>query len=271
MTARKKRKPDLPSFRKPPVIEVVCGIKFEPLKDLRIPHIGLFWDNVRGEFPKCEHAPPLSFGPDVIDSATGLPVPRVWLIDSSDERLIQIQRDVFFYNWRKRENKKTYPRYKTIIRPFRKNFKLFKDFLGEHDIGNLNPTECELIYINHIPQGDSWHSSADFGKIFPDFNWRSSITRFLSLPSHITWRTSFPLPENKGFLNIKLEHGHRKIDEMPILVLELKANGLGADKSLNAIWKWFGLAHEWIVRGFADITGSSVQNTVWQRDDSLTG
>ena len=33
----------LPDYKKPPVIEVVCGISFETIEKFRGPHLGLFW------------------------------------------------------------------------------------------------------------------------------------------------------------------------------------------------------------------------------------
>jgi uncharacterized protein (TIGR04255 family) len=52
----------LPSFGKPPVIEVVCGVQFEPVEGLLAPHLGSFWDQIRSEFPRCREVPPLFGG-----------------------------------------------------------------------------------------------------------------------------------------------------------------------------------------------------------------
>ncbi len=270
MIAKRNNSENLPSFRNPPINEVVCGIKFEVLRNFKLPHFGLFWDSVRKTFPLTEHAPTLGGGILNVDEATGLPIPRVWLINRMEDRLIQIQNDMFYCNWRDRGKKKSYPRYNTLIQQFRKNFSLFDKFIDEYQLGPLKPTDCELTYINYLPEGSGWSTAAHFGKIFPDFMWRSNIQRFLPLPDQITWRSVFSLPENKGDLEVKLQPGVRKIDETPVLVLELRARGLGPDKSLNAVWDWFSTAHEWIVRGFADITGPEIQEEIWKRDDSFT-
>lgn len=262
----------LPSYRKPPVMEVVCGLRFEPLEGFKIPHVGLFWEKVRKEFPNCQHALPLGLGgPSSTDPATGLPVPRVWLINRADDRLIQMQRDVFIYNWRKRKENQPYPRYRRILKSFKRNLDRFTTFLDDHGINLPTPTECELTYINHIVQGQGWQTAADAGKIFRDFNWRSGRSRFLPNPIETAWRTTFALPEDKGRLNVKLEQRTRAIDNMPVLVLELSARGIGSDKSLHALWSWFPIAHEWIVRGFADFASSQIQHEVWERDDDFAG
>lgn len=69
----------LPSYRKPPVNEVVCGMRFHISDKLRIPHIGLLWDKFRVDYPIIQHAPPIvsAKGEVLVDDSTGLPLPRV--------------------------------------------------------------------------------------------------------------------------------------------------------------------------------------------------
>lgn len=271
MSPKKSAAPTLPSYRKPPVIEVVCGLRFEPLEKLKIPHIGQFWERIRKEFPNCEHAAPLGLGPGSIDPKTGLPMPLVWLINKGGDRLIQLQRDAFIYNWRRTKGTRKYPRYSRIIKPFKKNLVIFEKFLQEHEISVLTPTECELTYVNHITREHGWESVSDLGKFVPDLGWRSCPDRFLPDSTQLTWHAKFPLPEDKGQLHVKIEETVRKIDNIPILVFVLSARGLGADRSPNALWSWFSVAHEWIVRGFTDLTSLEVQNEAWERDDDFTG
>ncbi len=269
-----KTKPEptpLPSYRNPPVHEVVCGVKFAALERFMVPHIGLFWDSVRKDFPNCEHAAPLSLDPSVFDAATGFPIPRIWLINRSEDRLIQLQRDIFFYNWRRRSKNKPYPRYKNIIKAFEKNIRNFEVFIKENELGELSIKSFELTYINHIIQGEGWKSLRDIGTVFPDCSWKVKSSRFLPVPSTIAWRASFPLPEGQGTLNAKVDRVMRRSDERPLFTLELRATGSGADNSLDNMKEWFNTAHEWVVRGFADLTGRRVQDEIWRRDDSLTG
>lgn len=271
MSSKRVSAKPFPSYRNPPVIEVVCGLRFQPLEPFKIPHIGLFWTKVLSDFPNCEHAPPLSFGPETFDPSSGLPIPRIWLINEKDNRLIQIQKDAFLYNWRKRSEDEPYPRYKSIIRPFKKYLNDFSKFLKEHKISPIVPIDCELTYINHITVEHGWKPGSQVGKFLPDVWWRARRGRFLPRPATIVWRARVPLPEDNGQLIIKLEQGTRKIDNVPILKLELSARGLGADKTLKSVWNWFEVAHEWIVRGFADLTSFEVQERVWKRYDKSTG
>ena len=255
---------NLPDYKNPPVIEVACGISLETIKKFRGQHLGLFWQKVRNEFPICEHAPRLEIGPSPIDFANYLP--RMWFINEKQNMLIQLQDDKFYLNWRRMQQEESYPRYNKIIKSFQSNLNIFEKFLDKEDLGSINPLKCELTYINHIPKAEGWESLADLNKVFKDFAW-SANDRFLPPPSGLGGQASFSLPKNKGRLNVTLQHGARKIDKNPILILQLTATGLGAEKTMDAVWEWFELAHEWIVCGFTDLTATTIQNEIWQRID----
>ncbi|GAG78987.1 unnamed protein product, partial [marine sediment metagenome] len=47
----------LPSYKNPPVNEVVCGLRFDTPDKLRIPHIGFLWDKFRADYPIIQHVP----------------------------------------------------------------------------------------------------------------------------------------------------------------------------------------------------------------------
>jgi len=85
-------------------------------------------------------------------------------------------------------------------------------------------------------------------------------------PTNVAWQVRFELPENKGSLNVKLSQATRKIDGVPSLILELTAKGLGEEKTAGAIRDWFELAHEWIVRGFTELTEKEIQENIWKRE-----
>ena len=262
----------LPHYKKPPVTEVVCGIVFEKIDGFKAPHFGLFWQKVHADFPTCEHAPTLGFPPKFADPTIeiGLPLPRIWFVNKKKNELIQLQTDRFYYNWRKMQEEEVYPRYQSVVKAFKTNFEIFENFLKDEALGSPKPIECELTYINHIPKGDGWSAVADIHDLMPDLDWRSDNRRFLPEPNNLGWQAIFHLPEDMGRLHVKLDQASRKIDNLPLFALEISARGLGADKSREAIWNWFELAHTWIVRGFADLTGTTIQKTIWEREDDFT-
>lgn len=257
----------LPSYLRPPLIEVVCGAVFKSLPAMRIPHVGLFWNLIRNQYPTCQHADPLDPAPENFDSATGLPLPRIWLIGESGNNLVQIQGDRLFFNWRKINETDEYPHHRVVLASFRKIFGEFQSFLSEHQLGTIELSRCELTYINHVFQGEHWKSLAEISNVLPDLCWRQT-KRFLPLPSDLGWNTGFALPDGKGRLVINLKQATRRTDKAPLAVLELTARGLGAEKTVEAAWEWFSVAHEWIVRGFADITASEIQRNLWNLEEA---
>lgn len=258
----------LPSFKNPPINEVVCGVRFNPSDNFRIPHFGLLWEKFRSDYPIIQHAPPLvsAKGEITIDTASGIPLPRIWFINKEDDQVIQFQIDRFYFNWRRRKN--DYPRYSYVIKQFENLWNTVVNFFHEYNYGEFNPIECELSYINHIPKGEGWDTINDLSKIFSDFPWNQTTGRFLPEPENVTWQTNFKLPENKGHLTVSLKQAIRTEDKVPLIVFELTARGPVESNDKNNILKWFDLAHEWIVRGFVDLTTQDVQENIWERENN---
>ena len=108
MTTRLLRLEDLPDFRNPPLVETVLSLQFQPLRGFKSVHVGLLWHQFRDTFPLIEEHPPL----DVFHETFGVPppgqvevtieekppLPRVWFLDESETKLIQIQADRFIHN-----------------------------------------------------------------------------------------------------------------------------------------------------------------------------
>jgi len=255
----------LPNYKNPPVNEVVCGLQFQASDNLRVPHIGLLWNKFRSEYPIIQHAPPLmsAMGDIKVDSITGIPLPRIWFINKSDDQLVQFQIDRIYFNWRRR--KREYPHYNHIINNFDKILDISRNIFNEFNLGEFKPIELELSYINHIPRGQGWETIDDLQKLFSDFNWNKSNTRFLKNLDKIAWTTEFILPEQKGRLNINLKHAIRTEDKMPLLVFEFITKGNAQSDRIEDIHKWFNLAHEWIVQGFTDLTTPEIQK-IWGRE-----
>lgn len=259
----------LPSFKKPPINEVVCGVRFFPPDNFRVPHIGLLWEKFRPYYPVIQHAPPLvsAKGEIAIDKTLGVPLPRIWFINKEDDQLIQFQIDRIYFNWRRRKN--DYPRYSYVIKHFENLWDIVVNLFNEFNLGNFNPIECELTYVNHIPKGEGWNTIKDLSKIFNVFTWNHVTERFLQEPENVAWQTNFKLPENKGSLTISLKQAIRTEDQVPLFVLELTARGPAESNNKDTILKWFDLAHEWIVLSFVDLTTQEVQTKVWERENDI--
>jgi uncharacterized protein (TIGR04255 family) len=256
---------ELPYYKNPPVNEVVCGLRFKTPDNLKIPHIGILWSKFLNDYPVIQHAPPIasSKGEIIIDKQVNVPLPRVWFVNMKDDQLIQFQFDRFYFNWRKRERK--YPRYQYVIKNYLKILDVLRDFFINNDLGELKPLEYELTYLNHIPQGEGWETIEDLPNLFRDFIWNMSAERFLQNPQKITWGIEFQLPEQNGTLFVNLKHGIKKSDKRPILILELSVKLIDDSILIEKILEWYNLSHEYIVRGFSDLTTPEIQK-IWGRE-----
>jgi len=262
---------DLPDYEKPPVNEVVCGIQFKTLDGFRIPHFGLFWETCKTEFPTCQEVAPLipiieRFGVDEVDVQPPgeFPLPRVWFVNGNDTGIIQVQRDRFLHNWKKGRPTDEYPRYPVVIERFKQHLQSFESFLVQHDLGKIEPTQYEMSYVNHISEGEGWSTLADLSQLFRDYCWHTE-GRFLPNIEHVNLRKTFALPDRKGRMHVSIRDGKRRDDDRPVILFEFTIRGFPDNASHEAMWAWFDLAREWIVRGFTDLTTDAVQKNVWRR------
>lgn len=271
----KTREEPLPDYERPPVIEVVCGIQYAPMKDFRATTFGLFWQTIRADYVTVEEVAPLS---PVIEPLTSAPapalakleffdsppLPRLFFLHREHEWLLQLQQDRFLHNWRKENEEDVYPRYPTIYGMFWDAWERFLSFLTNEKIGPPVINQLEITYINHIPAGQGWETLADLGKMFLDISWARS-ERFLPPPESVGLKWTFMLPDSKGRLHISLKHAVRVADNQPVLLCELTARGVPVSDDKTAIKDWFDIGREWIVRGFADIIDLKTQREQWGR------
>lgn len=259
-------------FETPPVGEVVCGIQFKSLDGLVAAHFGQLWERYKSDgYSRATDesilAPQIeSFGSESLDLSEPFSfLPRVWLHTGDGTAILQVQRDRFLHNWKKSSTQTKYPRYHCIKNLFKQRFDTFKSFLKEYEIGQIQPIQYEITYVNHIIQGQGWNSIEDIGNILPDFQWHSSSNRFLPVPSNLMVQMSFDLPSTEARLHAVARFVYREPDHKLILLLELTVRGMPSDTSSDEMWDWFDTAREWIVRAFADLTHDEVQTKLWRR------
>jgi uncharacterized protein (TIGR04255 family) len=147
----------VPAYRNPPIDELAIGVQFPAIPKFLDIHSALYWQRVRDQYPRVESQPRLE-GP--IEGLDPSPVPvqfvpidvrqvRNWLINETDDQLIQIQNSRFVYNWRHRET--PYPKFEPLLGRFRVQFELFCDFLTEEGLERPLVQQIELTYINWVP------------------------------------------------------------------------------------------------------------------------
>ena len=264
----------LPDFNEPPVIETVLGLQFDSLESFSIPHFGLYWFKILADYPKFNVQPPLTHVVEQFGEETrkpysiemGLaPFPelRCWFVNDTENRLIQIQKDRFIYNWRKIKETEEYPHYDYLKPKFIEEWNRFCQFLEEVKLGNVNINQCEITYVNHIDIGKGWKSYGDLNKVFSCWSGDPSVN-FLPEPEMVSLNTRYVMPEKRGRLYIIMQPGIRRHDAKEILQLQLIARGKPASSSIEDIMEWFDLGHEWIVKGFTDFTTDNMHE-IWGR------
>ena len=254
-------------FNNPPVNEVVLATHFNPpLTSLRSEHIGLFWDRIRYDFPTVLQQPPLpprAGNPFNMLDGELFPMPRFWFIAQDDTFVIQLQKDAFIFNWRRRGSA-SYPRFDSNIKPaFDKYYNVLDEFAQKVLAQPSPPIEsCELTYINSIDPSDHWASLGDTPKVIPSF----------SVPDPDLNANLVGLNCNYLYnlaANVTLNVGIRSATrpDMPNaqkLIFEIKIVGQLEKQTKAAADEWFQVSHDRINSCFERITSSEMQETYWQ-------
>jgi uncharacterized protein (TIGR04255 family) len=266
--------PPIPKFDHPPVYETVLGVQFNPLKDFSIPHYGLYWALIRGNYPKYEVHPPLNPAVERFDvgsrkdTKTGIEVVavpdiRTWFLNNDGTILLQVQKDRFLQNWRKMQDGDVYPHYDQLKPKFFQEWRMFCQFLEDTGIERPDVNQCEVTYVNHIDVGLGSRRYGELQKIISCWSGKYS-GNFLSDPESVNFTSRYLLPENKGRLHVTLQPAIRRRDAKEILRLNLTVRGRPNSSETDDISEWLDLGHDWVVRGFADIT-SGEMHKIWGR------
>lgn len=257
-------------FKNPPINEVIIGAYFDqPIMPLRSEHIGLFWSQIRSEFPNIQQQPELTLpivGPNfslqfgLVDEP--YPMPRFWFSSEDGTILIQIQKNAFILNWRKREGE--YPHFENVKGLFDRYLENFLSFLrAELKVDGVSIQVTELTYSNLVESGGFWNSPLDTPRLIPSIAILHVGAPSDSLPD-FNYLTAYRFAPDLS-LNVAIRTGRKTTDaSKAVLVLELRAIGaLGAAAKSEAD-KWYGRAHDMIGHCFLNITNPDIQREYWQ-------
>ncbi|MCE9577063.1 MAG: TIGR04255 family protein [Deltaproteobacteria bacterium] len=262
----------LPKFANPPIVETVLGFEFSPIR-WSVPHFGLFWSEIRSQYPHHEVQPPLNslierFGNDRISPNLQIqflqhPLVRCWFVDPSNRRLIQIQQDRFIQNWRKQGPEDQYPHYEQIWPGFEKEWARFCAFSEREELGQPQVTQCEVTYVNQIERGAAWSSLNDLGDVVTF--WKSTpASSYLPAPEAVLAKIAFVIPRLAARLHVELQHALRTPDLTEVLQLSITVRGQPKSGSSADLNEWMGLAREVVVRSFVDLTTPRMHE-IWKR------
>jgi uncharacterized protein (TIGR04255 family) len=254
------------TFERPPINEVVVGCTFEPVSALLIPHFGAFWDLVRNDYPLCEHAQPVAdeSGNLAVDLQSQTPLPRVWLLSADRVRLLQLQTDRFYCNWRQSDKDNSpYSRFESVYGPYKQYLQTLATFLATQLDAQIKTRKLVVTYVNLLKQGHEWQTQVDLPRVF----------RHLQVPvalkggaiEHWAHKASYALSGGPGKLTVTINPAQHKVTEQQLLRIELTA-ACDVDQLGDVMQdEWFELAHQSIVQGFCDLTADNVQRVHWGR------
>jgi uncharacterized protein (TIGR04255 family) len=269
----------LPRFSNPPVVEVALSVMLEPLTELRAAHIGLLWEQVRERFPKTADQPPVDspieveseprrhLSPTVQFQPFQTAPLRTWFLNERETELLQIQHDRVSRNWRRANTTEPYPSYENIRGPFQQDLQVVRAFVESNHLGELRPRQAEITYVNHIVAGHGWKDHSEVERVIKD--WNPLDHRFLGAIEDATLSWRYLIRDRKGFrgrLHVSFQPAYRTIgdDDVKIFVLTITARGKPIGTGLDGALGFLELGHEWIVRGFADLTTPEMHQ-IWQR------
>jgi uncharacterized protein (TIGR04255 family) len=254
-------------FDRPPVIETALSIEFPKIESWRIPHYGLFWSSVQERFPHFNVTTPIPPSalagkpPGIILQPILEPDARLLLIDKTETRVLQIQADRFGYNWRKVSDSDDYPRYERLRSEFLELWSVFARFLEKSELQATQAIEqCEVTYVNSIPQGDGWSTWADLSEVFPYFSGENS-GGYLPSPKVVRFSSEYDVSKSAA-LSITLQPAQRLSDRKVVIQMTMTVKGKPEAASSESIIAWMDESRKHIVSGFVDFT-SRKMHALW--------
>ncbi len=250
----------------PPVDEVACSLQFETALPLALTDFSQIVDQFIDEYPTVEEHPPLPPIPlgraaqFTFQVGSAYQLPRLYLIDPTSTRLVQIQRDRLGVNWRRAGTETPYPRYDEGVRPS------LVDAWSRLKVGltalAIEPPEVaaiEVTYVNPIVvDGDvaieriirPW--TADFGEEHP------------ATPRGFNLQLTYDLESTDGVLTVDIGSATRNSDGQSVVLMNLivRASVHGSfENALDCVDKGRGA----IVNAFAALTTEEMHQ-MWQRE-----
>ena len=250
-------------YENPPIDEIVCGLRFGSIKELKLGHFGILWQKFRPDFPKIEDQIPVNPIPaEDFEKPDKFPLPRVWFIHRDENEIIQVQRNCFLHNWRKMRSDDEYPGYEKVVENFEKYLSHFQEFLIEESLGHLVPQQYELTYIDLIPKGQGWESLGDLEKLFPNLLSLTTQGSLLNDVRGINWQIILDLPNGLGEVVISIRNAQRISNKQEVIHVQFMAVSNQAYQPMRG---WFDDAHNTINNLFSNLVSDEIQEKFWGR------
>ena len=149
---------------------------------------------------------------------------------------------------------------------FDEELDVFLTFARENGLGEFQPTQCELTYINHLLADRGWASPTELSNVLAPWSGRNSEP-YLPAVEDIRFAWQYRFEERGsplGRLYVQLQSGIRSTDRAPVLAVTLTARGAPSETAVGGVLSSLDRMHEWIVRGFTAITTDQMHE-IWER------
>lgn len=272
----------LPSFRRPPVVEVVIGAQMVDASPHSLQALGEFAASLADEGLSVHEARPAvevrpehfdpNVGPvgaslDVLLSSGPPPVCHVMRSIAGDE-MVQVQTDWIAVNWRKTSPDSEYPRWPSRWDTFERRAQLAQRCFGG---GDFRFGIVEVTYVNHI-ELDAVAMHSQPARVLSFLAAGDRFTDGFLGPAErchagLDFRIGKPEGDRPaGRLSVSAHPAWHEKGMRPLLVLTLTARGNPRSPSIEGVREFAHLAREWIVRAFADLTTPEM-HAKWERED----
>ncbi len=269
---------ELPTFKKPPLVETAIGVQFQVIDGLKNAHLATFWQSIRDDFPKIfdvellpeqiesfgEQARRMSRFPSFrIGSSGG--AARMQMASLDDQEMVQVQNGRLVFNWRQTPGGE-YPRWRRVFPRFTAHLGKFSKVLAENGLGRMTPVQWEVVYVNHLTKGRDWSSPMDWPMLLPGLIGDVSKISVGALES-IGYSAHIGLPQARGRVHMDLYNGFSGIEgnAPETLVFQITARGGLLEPRLDSVYDGLQLGHVAIVQTFCDLTGREAQ-AGWERE-----
>lgn len=264
----------LPSYDRPPIVEVVASTSFDRLPTQASAVFGAFWkEKLADSFPVIQeqppHVPPIerfgmsSFAPELrLQLSQQFPSPRFWFLTDTGDELLQLQPDWLSCNWRKVQPDAKYSRWPSRREKFIEFYTLLDQYLIESGIGPLVAQQCEVTYINHIFPDKVWRDHGELHKILRIVNHTGSDTGLEPEQANVNFNFTMSNADGEhiGRLHLTAVPAYAEMNKQPVYRLELTARGAPLGPGLDGVMEFLDKGRETIVRTFAAVTTSEIQH-----------
>jgi uncharacterized protein (TIGR04255 family) len=268
----------LPSFRRPPIGEVVLGVQFEQMDRLDLRHVGKLAERFGDKYPRFQAQAPLDPTFERFDGPRQAKLsiqmvelsqfPRLWLTDETGEEMVQLQRDRLLHNWRHMPIGSEYPRYPRLRDQFAADWAVVDSFAVEHELGSILPTQCEVAYVNQI-EADGGKTHADPSRYFSFLGealcmHRQSEFEAVTFSSSSVAKEVIDGRQLLGRMFVELTSGLNTASRKATYQFSLTVRGAPLVRNLEGVLQFFDFARARIVRAFAELTTSEMHKQ-WER------